>query len=74
MLECGLRRGAGPHGAMSPLKSLVPIPHRRVPSSGDETVFVCTRLGVLNGQELGQGAFERRVIYRAAKLQAPQQA
>jgi hypothetical protein len=49
-------------------KPLAPFPHRRSPWRGDETVFVCTRWGLLNGQELGLGALERRSIYQASKF------
>jgi hypothetical protein len=53
---------------MSNKKPLVSIPHVRVPWKGGEKVYICTRLGVLNGREFQTGSLERRAIYQQAKF------
>jgi hypothetical protein len=53
---------------MSSSKPLVSAPHLREAWCGNEVVRICTRWGLLNGQELKTGSLERRLIYQAAKF------
>src|SRR4051794_26041608 len=55
---------------MSQHKPISAILHRRQPWVGDEQVYVCTALGVLNGGSLSkqQGSENRKALYLRAKF------